>query len=158
MPPPKRRPARAPLRIGQGIIAFTTAVLGLTLSAQTLGDLPPEGTARLSMAGLSLILLGAGAFLGRVAPNRLVGVRTPWSYKSRLAWDRSNRLAGRLLFILGLAGLFVAPWGAAARRDTLPDRRRLDRRRSIDLRKLARLARRSEPPALLIRPQGDRPC
>lgn len=104
-------PSRArTLRIGQGIIAFTTAVLGLTLSAQTLGDLPPEGTARLSMAGLSLILLGAGAFLGRVAPNRLVGVRTPWSYKSRLAWDRSNRLAGRLLFILGLGGLFAAPW------------------------------------------------
>ncbi|MDQ1152846.1 SdpI family protein [Brevundimonas sp. SORGH_AS_0993] len=98
------------LRIGQGVIAFTVAILGLTLSAQTFGDPPPEGTARLSMAGLSLILLGTGAVLGRVAPNRLVGVRTPWSHKSRLAWDRSNRLAGRLLFLLGLIGLFTAPW------------------------------------------------
>ena len=103
-------PRARTLRIGQGVIAFTVAILGLTISAQTFGDLPPEGTARLSMAGLSLILLGTGAFLGRVAPNRLVGVRTPWSYKSRLAWDRSNRLAGRLLFLLGLIGLFTAPW------------------------------------------------
>ena len=29
--------------------------------------------------------------------------------KSRLAWDRSNRLAGRLLFVTGLAGLIAAP-------------------------------------------------
>jgi uncharacterized membrane protein len=40
----------------------------------------------------------------------VVGVRTPWTYKSRLAWDRSNRLAGRLLFLIGLAGLVSAPW------------------------------------------------
>lgn len=59
----------------------------------------------LPMAGLSLILLGAGAFMGRVGPNPFVGVRTPWTYKSRLAWDRSNRLAGRLMFVLGLFGL-----------------------------------------------------
>jgi uncharacterized membrane protein len=57
------------------------------------------------MAGTSLLLLAAGAFLGRAAPNPFVGVRTPWSYKSRLAWDRSNRLAGRLLCLIGLAGL-----------------------------------------------------
>jgi uncharacterized membrane protein len=58
---------------------------------------------------VSLILLVLGAFLGRVAPNPVVGVRTPWSYKSRLAWDRSNRLAGRLFFLLGLIGLIAAP-------------------------------------------------
>ena len=51
-----------------------------------------------------------GAFLGRVAPNPLVGVRTPWTFKSRLAWDRSNRLAGRLLFWLGLASVLSAPF------------------------------------------------
>ena len=66
----------------------------------------------LPMAGLSLILMLIGAFLGRVGPNPFVGLRTPWTYKSRLAWDRSNRLAGRLLFLLGLIGVaaaFVAP-------------------------------------------------
>jgi uncharacterized membrane protein len=63
-----------------------------------------------TMVLLGLILAVTGAFLGRVAPNPLIGVRTPWSFKSRLAWDRSNRLAGRLLFWLGLLALVAAPW------------------------------------------------
>ncbi len=58
---------------------------------------------------MSLILLLVGAVLGRVSPNPFVGVKTPWNYKSRLAWDRSNRLGGRLLFWSGLAGLAMTP-------------------------------------------------
>ena len=61
------------------------------------------------MAGLSALFLVIGSVLGRVGPNPIAGVRTPWSYKSRLAWDRSNRLAGRLLFLIGLAGVAAAP-------------------------------------------------
>ncbi|GAA0656015.1 SdpI family protein [Brevundimonas lenta] len=79
-----------------GVVLFAG---GASLSGATsiAGGLP--------MAGLSVVLLASGAFLGRVAPNPFVGVRTPWAYKSRLAWDRSNRLAGRLMFVLGLFGL-----------------------------------------------------
>ena len=62
-----------------------------------------------SMAGVGLLIAAIGAFLGRVGPNPFVGVRTPWSYKSRLAWDRSNRLAGRLFFWIGLTGVLAAP-------------------------------------------------
>lgn len=64
----------------------------------------------LPMAGLGSLFLGIGAFLGRAGPNPFVGVRTPWTYKSRLAWDRANRLAGRLLCLIGLAGLVAAPF------------------------------------------------
>lgn len=103
-------PSRArSLRLGQGITLFVFAVLGLMIAALTMGAVPTDISPALGMGALSLILLGTGAFLGRVAPNPLVGVRTPWSYKSRLAWDRSNRLAGRLLFLTGLAGLIAAP-------------------------------------------------
>ncbi|WP_436356982.1 SdpI family protein [Brevundimonas sp. CEF1] len=63
----------------------------------------------MSAALMSLLFAVMGAFMGRVAPNPIVGVRTPWAYKSRLAWDRSNRLAGRLFFWLGLLGLITAP-------------------------------------------------
>ena len=63
----------------------------------------------LPMALIGLVCLVTGALLGRVPPNVAVGVRTPWSLKSRLAWDRSNRLAGRLMFWLGLASLIAAP-------------------------------------------------
>ena len=103
-------PARGKaLRVGQGIALFVFAVLGLLTAVMTLGGLPPEGAEVLSMAAVSLIFAGLGAFLGRVAPNPLIGVRTPWTFKSRRAWDRANRLAGRLYFLLGLAGLVAAP-------------------------------------------------
>ncbi|HAD84122.1 MAG TPA: hypothetical protein DCG71_04700 [Brevundimonas sp.] len=68
---------------------------------------PPSQGAHMALT--ALLLLAVGAFLGRVGPNVAVGVRTPWNYKSKLAWERSNRLAGRLTFGLGLAGLVAAP-------------------------------------------------
>jgi uncharacterized membrane protein len=97
------------LRIGQGISLFAFAAIGLLISWAGLGNATVETGPVVTMAGVSLILLVLGAFLGRVAPNPVVGLRTPWSYKSRLAWDRSNRLAGRLFLLLGLVGLIAAP-------------------------------------------------
>lgn len=64
----------------------------------------------LQMGGVSLLFLAVGAFLGRVGSNVVVGVRTPWAFKSKLAWEKSNRLAGRLLSLLGLTGIVVAPF------------------------------------------------
>ncbi|CAN5252045.1 SdpI family protein [soil metagenome] len=90
------------------LIAFA-AITGLILftSLGGRGAAPPAGGL---MAGTSLLCAAVGAFLGRVGPNPFVGVRTPWAYKSRLSWDRSNRLAGRLFFFGGLAGLVAAPF------------------------------------------------
>jgi uncharacterized membrane protein len=49
-----------------------------------------------------------GAVMGKVPPNAFVGVRTAWSLSSRLAWDRSNRLAGRLFLWFGLIGMVAS--------------------------------------------------
>lgn len=103
---------RRGLRLGQGLslaaIGGTTLFMGLTMLNAAAGEAPPPvGWATL---GVSVLLIVVGAGMGRVAPNPVIGVRTPWSYKSRLAWDRSNRLAGRLFFWLGLAGLATAPF------------------------------------------------
>ena len=102
-----RARARA-LRSGQLLILLS--FLGLTLFAgvSSVTGLTSMGAAA-PMAGLSAFFLVIGSVLGRVGPNPIAGVRTPWSYKSRLAWDRSNRLAGRLLFLIGLAGVAAAP-------------------------------------------------
>jgi uncharacterized membrane protein len=97
------------LRLGQAVTLFVMAVLGILLAWMSLGDATLSAGPRVFMAGISLIFLGLGAFLGRIGPNPLIGVRTPWTYKSRLAWDRSNRLAGRLFCGLGLIGLIAAP-------------------------------------------------
>lgn len=95
------------LKTGQlvSLLAFagSTGLIALPLFS------PAEPSPGLQMAVTALLFLLIGAFLGRVGPNVAVGVRTPWTFKSKLAWERSNRLAGRLMFWLGLIGLAVAP-------------------------------------------------
>jgi uncharacterized membrane protein len=102
---------RRSLRMGQmvslvSIGGVTGLILWFTVGAMTNGEPPAIGWA-MAVTGLILALVGSG--LGRVGPNAVVGVRTPWSYKSRLAWDRSNRLAGRLFFWIGLSLILAAP-------------------------------------------------
>lgn len=99
---------RRGLRMSQTVVLIALTGVALFTGSSTLGGVTDMGGAA-PMAGMSLLFLLIGAFLGRVGANPFVGVRTPWSYKSKLAWERSNRLAGRLLFLLGLAGLAAAP-------------------------------------------------
>jgi uncharacterized membrane protein len=102
-------PARArALRSGQTLVVLTLLGVSLFAGVSSVSGLTSMGAA-VPMAGLAALFLAVGAVLGRVGPNPIAGVRTPWSYKSRLAWDRSNRLAGRLFFLIGLAGLATAP-------------------------------------------------
>ena len=103
---------RRSMQIGQGLTVFLFAAIGLMIAWASLGHATVDSGPAVMTGALSLILLVTGAFLGRVAPNPLIGVRTPWSYKSRLAWDRSNRLAGRLFCLVGLAGLIAAPFAS----------------------------------------------
>ena len=103
-------PARArALRYAQLVVVLTLPLIALLGASASLSGLTDIGGVA-PVALISLVLLLLGAFLGRVGPNPFVGVRTPWAYKSRLAWDRSNRLAGRLFFVIGLAGLLTAPF------------------------------------------------
>ena len=103
-------PARArALRYAQLVVILSLPLISLLAASASLSGTTDIGGA-IPMALISLVLLLIGAFLGRVGPNPFVGVRTPWAYKSRLAWERSNRLAGRLFFIVGLAGLLTAPF------------------------------------------------
>ena len=103
---PARRRA---LRYAQLVVVLSMPLVSLLVASASLTGTTDIGGA-LPMALMSLVILLIGAFLGRVGPNPFVGVRTPWAYKSRLAWERSNRLAGRLFFVIGLAGLLTAPF------------------------------------------------
>lgn len=102
-------PARArALRFAQLVILLSLSLVTLFVGSASLSGMTSMNSA-LPMAGTSVLFLVTGAFLGRVGANPFVGVRTPWAFKSKLAWERSNRLAGRLLFLLGLGGLVTAP-------------------------------------------------
>jgi len=103
-------PARArALRYAQLVVVLSLPLISMLAASASLSGTTDIGGA-VPVALMSLLFLLIGAFLGRVGPNPFVGVRTPWAYKSRVAWDRSNRLAGRLFFVIGLAGLLTAPF------------------------------------------------
>lgn len=51
--------------------------------------------------GFVLILMGN--ILGKSQSNFVVGIKTPWTLSSDVAWDKTHRLAGRLWVLSGLA-------------------------------------------------------
>lgn len=62
----------------------------------------------LIMLGWTIITL-KGAMVGKLRPNRFIGLRLGWNLRSRLAWERSHRLLGRILFFGALCGLLTSP-------------------------------------------------
>ena len=95
------------LRIARLVIVLVAVMTAVIMAGSTFGALnsPDLSPTRLQPAILSLLFLIVGALIGKASPNPLVGVRTYWSLRSRLAWDKSNRLAGRLFFGIGALGL-----------------------------------------------------
>jgi uncharacterized membrane protein len=61
---------------------------------------------------VGVLLVVIGAVLGRIPPNRLVGVRTRWTYADEGVWRRTHRFTGRLMTIAGVALAAVASLGA----------------------------------------------
>jgi uncharacterized membrane protein len=103
---PARRRA---LRYAQLVVVLSLPLISLLAASASLSGATNIGSG-VPVAAMSLVILLIGAFIGRVGSNPFVGVRTPWTFKSRLAWERSNRLAGRLFFLIGLGGLLTAPF------------------------------------------------
>lgn len=82
------------------------AASGAMMGAIGLGLLGPGAAPiRFSAMFLSFAMLVIGAVVGKSGPSWWMGVRTPWARRSRLAWDKSNRLLGRIYFWGGLATL-----------------------------------------------------
>jgi uncharacterized membrane protein len=65
-----------------------------------LGRSPSVGNYWPILAGLVTIL--TGNYLGKISSNGVAGFRTPWTLASELSWNKTHRLGGRLLFVLGL--------------------------------------------------------
>jgi len=63
-------------------------------------------------AAIAIVLLGN--YLPKIQPNWIIGVRTPWTLSSDLAWRRTHRLAGPLFVAAGFLSLAVALFRPAA--------------------------------------------
>lgn len=62
------------------------------------------------LAGLvvGIILMGVGNLLPKAQPSRWVGVRTPWTFKSKESWYKSQRAGGWVMTLSGLAFFVTA--------------------------------------------------
>lgn len=52
--------------------------------------------------GIGVLFIILGNYMGKIRPNYMFGVRTPWTLASDLAWNKTHRLAGWLFVLLGL--------------------------------------------------------
>ena len=57
---------------------------------------------------MSAFFIFIGNIMGKFKRNFLIGVRTPWTLSSDLAWDKTHRLVGRMFVGTGLISLFSA--------------------------------------------------
>jgi uncharacterized membrane protein len=93
----------------QAMMALLAAGLAL-LTARSVGaaeanvDLFVRGV----IAGAGVLLMFLGDAMPKTRPNFFLGVRTPWTLSSDLAWERTNRLSGRLMVLVGLWGVVAA--------------------------------------------------
>ena len=81
------------------------AATGALVFDRYLSATAPDEFGRGVCALLWLVLVIKGALVGKLKPNRVLGLRVPWTLESRLAWDNAHRTLGRALFWVGLAGL-----------------------------------------------------
>jgi uncharacterized membrane protein len=64
-------------------------------------------------AGLGLLLVILGNFMGKLTKNFFIGIRTPWTLASDEVWLRTHRLGGKLFVLAGLALLLAALVGGS---------------------------------------------
>lgn len=81
-------------------VVFMCGVTELVLlAASGFTDLVPK----FLPAGIGLLFVYVGITLGKVARNRYLGIRTPWSMVNDDIWHRTNRFAGWCFVASGIA-------------------------------------------------------
>src|SRR5262249_54403774 len=58
--------------------------------------------------GTGILFCILGNFMGKFRPNWFIGVRTSWTLSSTASWNKTNRLAGRLFMLTGMATIALA--------------------------------------------------
>lgn len=98
----KSRKAYAAIWVGTVVLlaaidlAVTAAALGATFDITLV--------VFVAVGGLFIVI---GNYLPKVRPNYLIGIRTPWTLTSDLAWDRTHRVGGRLFVLEGIVFIVI---------------------------------------------------
>jgi uncharacterized membrane protein len=74
----------------------------------------PANVTTAALIGIGVLVMVVGNFLGKIRPNWVVGVITPWTLASRESWNKTHRLSGWLFIVLGLliaaTGIIWTAW------------------------------------------------
>lgn len=88
-----------------GLILMLAATHGAALYA---ASHPGVNVSSIVVAGVCLLIIVVGNYLGKTRSMFLVGVRTPWTLSSEYSWQRTHSLAGKLWVVTGALGFAAA--------------------------------------------------
>ena len=88
------------------INVFTVAMVGFMCGVAVLVLLEANGQDvrinEMIFAGVGLLFIVLGNYMGKVRKNFFIGIRTPWTLASDEVWSRTHRLGGKVLILIGL--------------------------------------------------------
>jgi uncharacterized membrane protein len=68
----------------------------------------PIDVSRGIFVAVGLLFAVLGNWMGKLRRNLIAGIRTPWTLKSDVVWERTHRVGGRLMVAMGLAIVLAA--------------------------------------------------
>ncbi|MBU2678096.1 MAG: SdpI family protein [Gammaproteobacteria bacterium] len=80
------------------LVGFMSAVALLVLLAASGRNVHMN---EMIFAGVGLLFIVLGNYLGKVRKNFFIGIRTPWTLASDEVWNRTHRLGGWIFVLIG---------------------------------------------------------
>ncbi|TDQ66164.1 putative membrane protein [Maritalea mobilis] len=104
---------------GAWLAPLTTSILALFLLIEVIMLLSGHGVElnvpRIVTMAVGLLLAVVGNYLPKTQPNKLFGIRFPWTLNDEQTWAQANLFAGWFFMLVGLAtALFAALFEVAA--------------------------------------------
>ena len=82
------------------------AVLHFVILAAVMGA--PVSISRIAPAVVGISLVVIGKVLPRARPNWWFGIRTPWTLSNDRVWERTHRVGGYVLMVIGALAILAA--------------------------------------------------
>jgi uncharacterized membrane protein len=98
-------------RILRNTLMALMAGINVLVALSARGIAIDVGTILILLVGLSAMVIGN--YLGKIRPNGIVGIRTPWTLASNESWNKTHQLGGKLFVGIGLALIIASLLGAA---------------------------------------------
>ena len=99
-------------RFARAYITCSTATIGFLFYVNLVMNFPAIGiridVVRFIFVGVGIYFVVFGNYMGKATKNWFFGIRTPWALSNDEVWLRTQRLAGKLFVLCGLAIFLLA--------------------------------------------------